>query len=76
MLRDKIRKVIADSLHVKLEEVTDGASFKDDLGIDSLESIELVMTLQEEFNMEIPDDMVEKMTKVKDVIEFIERNKE
>jgi len=69
---DKVRSIIAEQLGVKPEEVTPEASFIDDLGADSLDTVELVMALEEEFGIEIPDEDAEKMTKVSDAIKYIE----
>ena len=69
---DKIKSIIAEQLGVKPEEVTPEASFIDDLGADSLDTVELVMALEEEFGIEIPDEDAEKMTKVADSIKYIE----
>ena len=69
---DKVRSIIAEQLGVKPEEVTPEASFIDDLGADSLDTVELVMALEEEFSIEIPDEDAEKMTKVADAIKYIE----
>ena len=69
---DRVRAIIAEQLGVKLEEVTDAASFIEDLGADSLDTVELVMALEEEFGIEIPDEDAEKMTSVGDAIKYIE----
>jgi acyl carrier protein len=69
---DKIKSIIAEQLGVKIEEVTPQASFIDDLGADSLDTVELVMALEEEFGIEIPDEDAEKMTTVGDAIKYIE----
>ena len=69
---DKIKSIIAEQLGVKAEEVTAKASFVDDLGADSLDTVELIMALEEEFNIEIPDEDAEKMKTVGDVIKYIE----
>ena len=69
---DKIKAIIAEQLGVKVEEVTPQASFIDDLGADSLDTVELVMALEEEFNIEIPDEDAEKMATVGDAIKYIE----
>lgn len=71
-LNEKVKSIIAEQLGVKAEEVTPEASFIDDLGADSLDTVELVMALEEEFNIEIPDEDAEKMTKVSDAIKYIE----
>jgi acyl carrier protein len=68
---DKIKSIIAEQLGVKLEEVTPEASFIDDLGADSLDTVELIMALEEEFSIEIPDEDAEKMTTVGDVIKYV-----
>ena len=68
----KIKALIAEQLSVDIEKVTDEASFIDDLGADSLDTVELVMALEEEYGVEIPDDDVENVTTVKDVIAYIE----
>lgn len=69
---DKIRAIIAEQLGVKAEDVTPQASFIDDLGADSLDTVELVMALEEEFSIEIPDEDAEKMATVGDAIKYIE----
>jgi len=70
--QDKIKQIIADQLGVKKEEVTDSAKFVDDLGADSLDTVELVMALEEEFGIEIPDEDAEKLTTVGDALRYIE----
>ena len=69
---EKVKAIIAEQLGVKPEEVTPDASFIDDLGADSLDTVELVMALEEEFGIEIPDEDAEKMSKVSDAIKYIE----
>jgi acyl carrier protein len=69
---DKVKSIIAEQLGVKVEEVTPTASFIDDLGADSLDTVELVMALEEEFGIEIPDEDAEKITTVGDAIKYIE----
>jgi len=69
---DRVRAIIAEQLGVKLEEVTDAASFIEDLGADSLDTVELVMALEEEFGIEIPDEDAEKMASVGEAIKYIE----
>jgi len=71
-LQEKVRSIIAEQLGVKLEEVTPQASFIDDLGADSLDTVELVMALEEEFGIEIPDEEAEKMVTVGDAMKYIE----
>jgi acyl carrier protein len=70
--QDKIKQIIADQLGVKKDEVTDNAKFVDDLGADSLDTVELVMALEEEFGIEIPDEEAEKLVTVGDALRYIE----
>lgn len=70
--QDKVRQIIADQLGVKREEVMDNAKFVDDLGADSLDTVELVMALEEEFGIEIPDEDAEKLATVGDALRYIE----
>jgi len=69
---DKIRQIVAEQLGVDVTEVTPTASFVNDLGADSLDTVELVMALEEEFGIEIPDEDAEKISTVADVISYIE----
>ncbi len=69
---EKVKSIIAEQLGVKQEEVTPGASFIDDLGADSLDTVELVMALEEEFGVEIPDEDAEKIATVGDAVKYIE----
>ena len=69
---DRVKKIIVDQLGVEEETVTPEASFVDDLGADSLDTVELVMALEEEFGVEIPDEDAEKITRVKEAVEYIE----
>jgi acyl carrier protein len=71
---DRVKKIIVDQLGVEEETVTPEASFVDDLGADSLDTVELVMALEEEFGVEIPDEDAEKITRVKEAIEYIEKH--
>ncbi len=68
---DKVRNIIAEQLGVKPEEVTPEAKFIDDLGADSLDTVELVMALEEEFGIEIPDEEAEKLITVGDAVRYI-----
>jgi acyl carrier protein len=70
-IEDKIKKTIADKLKVDISEVVPEASLIDDLGADSLAIVELIMTMEEEFDIEVPDDDAEKLVKVKDVINYL-----
>jgi len=69
---DKISEVIADKLGVEPSKITPKAKFVEDLGADSLDTVELVMQLEDEFNLEIPDEEAEKLTPVGSVVEYIE----
>jgi acyl carrier protein len=69
---EKVKSIIVEQLGVKPEEINPQASFIDDLGADSLDTVELVMALEEEFGVEIPDEDAEKMTTVGDAIKYIE----
>ncbi len=69
---DKVRAIIVDQLGVDAEEVTAQAAFVDDLGADSLDVVELVMAVEEEFELEIPDEDAEKITNVTEVVSYIE----
>ena len=71
---DQVKKIIVDQLGVEEDSVTLDASFVDDLGADSLDTVELVMALEEEFGIEIPDEDAEKITRVKEAIDYIEKN--
>lgn len=71
-ISEKVKGVIAEQLGVKSEEVTDQAKFVDDLGADSLDTVELVMALEEEYGIEIPDEDAEKLTTVGEAIKYIE----
>jgi acyl carrier protein len=70
-MEDKVKKIIAEKLSVDLEEVIPEASFVDDLGADSLDLVELIMTMEEEFDIDISDEDAEKLEAVKDAIDFI-----
>ena len=71
-VEDKVKQIIVEQLGVDEGEVTPNASFVDDLGADSLDTVELVMALEEEFGHEIPDEQAEKLQSVGDVIKYIE----
>ena len=75
-VEDRVRQIVIEQLGVKEEEVTVDASFVDDLGADSLDTVELVMALEEEFNCEIPDEEAEKITTVREAIEYINAHTE
>ena len=71
---ERVKKIVIEHLGVETDNVTEAASFIDDLGADSLDIVELVMAFEEEFNVEIPDDAAEKIATVKDAIDFITSN--
>jgi acyl carrier protein len=75
-IEERVKKIVVEQLGVKEEEVTREASFVDDLGADSLDTVELVMALEEEFECEIPDEEAEKITTVQQAIDFITANKQ
>jgi acyl carrier protein len=71
---DRVKKIVVEHLGVEESKVTDNASFIDDLGADSLDTVELVMAFEEEFSIEIPDDVAEKILTVQDAISFVQAN--
>src|SRR6476659_6796699 len=70
-IEERVKKIVVEQLGVKEDEVTPNASFVDDLGADSLDTVELVMALEEEFECEIPDEEAEKITTVQQAIDYI-----
>ncbi|WP_440863116.1 acyl carrier protein [Symbiopectobacterium purcellii] len=76
IIEERVKKIIVEQLGVKPEEVVNNASFVDDLGADSLDTVELVMALEEEFDTEIPDEEAEKITTVQAAIDFIQANQQ
>ena len=73
-IEERVRNIIVEQLGVQLEEVKNEASFVDDLGADSLDTVELVMALEEEFDTEIPDEEAEKITTVQSAIDYVVKN--
>lgn len=73
-IAERVKKIVVDHLGVEDSKVVENASFIDDLGADSLDTVELVMAFEEEFGVEIPDDAAEKILSVKDAIDFIKAN--
>ena len=72
-IEDKVKKIIVEKLSVDLEEVLPEASFVDDLGADSLDLVELIMSMEEEFDIEIPDEDAEKLVTVQDALDYIKK---
>ena len=70
-IAERVKKIVVEHLNVEAEKVTENASFIDDLGADSLDTVELVMAFEEEFNVEIPDDAAESIVTVGDAVKFI-----
>ena len=73
-IEERVKKIVVEQLSVKEAEVSNDASFVDDLGADSLDTVELVMALEEEFETEIPDEDAEKITTVQQAIDYINKN--
>ncbi len=73
-ITEKVKQIISEQLGVEEGEVTSSASFVDDLGADSLDTVGLVMALEEHFDIEIPDDAAEKIRTVQDAIDYIEKH--
>jgi len=73
-IEDRVKKIVCEQLGAKEEDVVAQASFVDDLGADSLDTVELVMALEEEFETEIPDDEAEKLSTVQDAIDYVLAN--
>ncbi len=74
-VKEKVKAIIVDNLGVSEDQVTSTASFVDDLGADSLDTVELVMAFEEEFEIEIPDEDAEKITTVNDAVSYIEKTR-
>ena len=73
-IAERVKAIIVDKLSVEESEVTNEASFTNDLGSDSLDTVELIMEFEKEFNISIPDDQAEKITTVGDAIKYVEDN--
>jgi acyl carrier protein len=73
---ERLRKIIADQLSVSEDEITEDANFIDDLNADSLDLVELIMSLEEEFNVKIPDDDAEKIRTVRDAMDYLQEHVE
>ena len=73
-IADRVKSIVVEHLGVEGDKVIEGASFIDDLGADSLDTVELVMAFEEEFGCEIPDDAAEKILTVKDAVDFLQEN--
>ena len=73
-IAERVKEIVVEHLGVDKEKVQENASFIDDLGADSLDTVELVMAFEEEFSVEIPDDAAEKILTIKDAVDFLEKN--
>ena len=73
-IEDRVKKIVVEHLGVEESKIQSDSKFIDDLGADSLDTVELVMAFEEEFNIEIPDDIAEKITTIKEAIEHIENS--
>jgi acyl carrier protein len=73
-IADRVKNIVVEHLGVDSDKVVEGASFIDDLGADSLDTVELVMAFEEEFGVEIPDDAAERILTVKDAVSFLEES--
>ena len=73
-IAERVKKIVVEHLGVEADKVVENANFIDDLGADSLDTVELVMAFEEEFNVEIPDDAAETIVTVGDAIKFLEKN--
>lgn len=73
-VEDRVKKIVSDQLGKSIDEIESDSSFVDDLGADSLDTVELVMALEEEFDLEIADEDAEKILKVSDAIDYIVKN--
>ena len=74
-IADKVRKIVVEHLGIEEDKVTPDSSFVDDLGADSLETVELVMAFEEAFNVEIPEDTAEKITTIREAVDYIRKQK-
>ena len=72
---DKVKEIVVEQLGVDADDVNIASTFIDDLGADSLDIVELIMAFEEEFNVEIPDEIAEKIKTVKDTVDYIDKNK-
>ena len=73
-IAERVKEIVVEHLGVDKEKVQENASFIDDLGADSLDTVELVMEFEEQFSVEIPDDAAEKILTIKDAVDFLEKN--
>jgi acyl carrier protein len=76
MIFEKVKNIIADQLDVEEDKITQNSNIQDDLGADSLDIVDLVMSFEDEFDIEIPDDQVENIKTVGDIVKYIEENTE
>lgn len=76
MIFEKVKKLVAEQLDVEEDAIKEGSSIQDDLGADSLDVVDLVMALEDEFDIEIPEDQVENIKTVGDIVKYIEDNQQ
>ena len=74
MVFDKVKDLISEQLDVKADEITEDSSIQDDLGADALDVVDLVMAIEDEFSVEIPEDQVENIKTVGDIVDYLEKN--
>lgn len=73
-VNERVKKIVAEQLGLEIKDIKDDASFVNDLGADSLDTVELVMALEEEFEIEIPDEQAEKISTIKEAVDHIEKH--
>lgn len=74
MVFEKIQAILADQLDIEEESITEDSLLVEDLGADSLDAIDIVMSVEDEFGIEVPDEIIEKIESVKDIVSFVENN--
>lgn len=74
MLFDEIKEILSDQLDVKIDDITIESNLADDLGADSLDAIDIVMTIEDQYSIEVPDEAIEGMKTVEDIVSYIENN--
>lgn len=74
MVFDEVKEILADQLDIKIDDITMESKLSDDLGADSLDAIDIVMTIEDQYSIEVPDETIEMMKTVEDIVSFIESN--